>query len=240
MLLKSVEIQANIPAIEKYTFYKCESLTELTLGSNVTLIDEYAFSSCSAIQALEIPDSVVTINRYAFYKCSAVESLTIGNSVQTIGDYAFYGFEKIPALNLPKSVKSIGKYAFKGMAAIDTILLNADISVVDAHAFYGANNATVYTDANPSEVEWSVRWNSSYRPVVWGCTLSEDGKYVVSVTITENTLQNFNAQAVVQGPERAGKRFIGWATSADATVAEYKKEEIVNVPVGTTIYALWA
>ena len=238
--LEKVVIPETVTRIGVRSFYKCESLSNLTLGSNVTLIDEYAFSSCSAIQALEIPDSVVTINRYAFYKCSAVESLTIGNSVQTIGDYAFYGFEKIPVLNLPKSLKTIGKYAFKGLSGLETIVLRSDISSIDAHVFYGASNATVYTDANPGDVEWSKRWNSSYRPVVWGCTLSEDGKYVVSVTITENTLQNFNAQAVVQGPESAGKRFMGWATSADAMEAEYKADEIVNVPVGTTIYAIWA
>lgn len=238
--LEKVVIPDTVTRIGVRSFYKCESLSELTLGSQVAIIDEYAFSSCSSLQELEIPNSVTTINRYAFYKCSAVETLTLSNSVTSIGDYAFYGLEKIPALTLPSSLKSVGKYAFKGLSGIQSILLKADLSVIEAHAFYGAKNATVYTDADASEVEWNKRWNSSYRPVVWGCTLSDDGKYVVSVTITESTLQNFNAQAVIEAPERAGKRFIGWATSADATEGEWKASEIVNVPVGTTIYAIWA
>jgi hypothetical protein len=87
-------------------------------------------------------------------------------------------------------------------------------------------------------MEWSLRWNSSYRPVVFGVELSEDKTYVVSLTITADTFSNLRTESVVTAPTCIGKTFKGWALSENGD-AVYQANDITTLAVGTTIYAIW-
>ena len=243
--LTTLSVPDNVERIGVRAFNKCENLQTITIGA-VETIDDYAFYGCSNLQMINIGDGVKAIGNYAFYNCKTVQMLTIGSGVETIGDYAFYGLENILKITLPESLKSIGKYAFKGAAKVSSMILESSVTEIEENAFYGCNEMTIYTDAMKTAeggfpTGWHYRWNSGYRPVVWGCTLAEDenGSYVVSVAITANTLDNVNATGGLQNPMRAGYTFLGWATQSGATEAEYTADELVNVPVGTTVYAVW-
>ena len=80
--------------------------------------------------------------------------------------------------------------------------------------------------------------------MVWGCVLSDDGTYVVSVEITEKTFTNTyvyydeKVNNEFTGPRRAGYTFMGWATEDGGTVA-YSAAEISQAPIGTVLYAVW-
>lgn len=259
--LQEIEFNDSLATIDEYAFYKCTSLLSLTLPDsmqsigerayykceNLRLIDfggtvrinNYAFYACSALQEVTLPDTVQTVGRNAFYKCTAVKDVVFGAGLQSIGDYAFYGLQELRELNVPTGVE-IGNYVFKGAGKLTSVLVKSEVETIGAHTFYGGTGLTIYTDAkNVDEAGWNNRWNSSYRPVVWGCTLSEDGTYVASVTIEANSLENVMANGGFTAPQRAGYVFIGWATSATATEHAYTASEIVNVPVGTTVYSLW-
>lgn len=67
---------------------------------------------------------------------------------------------------------------------------------------------------------------------------SEDGSYVVSVTVTEDSLLYVNESNTVSAPVREGYTFAGWAMSEGGSVG-YTAEEIGSVPAGTTLYAVW-
>ena len=101
-------------------------------------------------------------------------------------------------------------------------------------------NATIYTTKTEQPENWNVRWNSSYRPVIWGCEVKEDanGKYVYSVTISENSISNTNAKGGITGPERSGYTFKGWATVENGAVV-YSADKIAEAPKGTVLYAVW-
>lgn len=236
--IEAIHLSDNVKTIGNRAFYKNESMKELTLGNSVETIGEYAFNGCSSLETLVLPDSVKSLGKSAFYKCVNVSTLTLGNGLETIGDYAFYGMEKITKLTLPESLKTIGKYAFKGCNGLSAVTIGSNVETIGAHAFYGCKGATFYTDVETLPRDWQARWNSSYRPVVWGCELSEEG-YVVSVTIGENTLQNNNAKGVVGGPNREGYTFLGWATNQTDMQVVYTAEQLVDVEEGTTLYAVW-
>jgi uncharacterized repeat protein (TIGR02543 family) len=158
--------------------------------------------------------------------------------LESIGEYAFYKCASIRSIVLPNSVKQVGRYAFKGCSSIDSLILKNDLKEIGAHAFYGLKAATIYVESDKDLAEWNKYWNSMRRPVVYGCTLSSDKSYVVSVTITETTFFE-NKRATFGAPERKGYRFVGWATEENGEKV-YDAEQVNTAPVGTTLYALWS
>ncbi|MBO4572542.1 MAG: leucine-rich repeat protein [Clostridia bacterium] len=242
--LKSVVLPDTVEEIKDKAFYKCEKVERITLGESLVKVGDYAFSTMPLVRSLVIPDSVVSVGNYSFYKLTGVTSLTLGSSLEEIGNYAFFGMEGVTELSIPASVKRIGNYAFKGMANISSIVIPASVEEMGVHAFYGAKSATFYTNAAENQGGWSERWNSSFRPTVWGCTLSDDNTYVVSVTVGEKTFTNnyvfidTKEQNLFSAPERSGYEFAGWATTENGE-AVYTAEDVVNAPIGTTLYAIW-
>jgi hypothetical protein len=119
--------------------------------------------------------------------------------------------DKVTELNLPASLTTISAYAFKGWNGLTSITLRSDIEMLGEHSFYGCKQATIYTnqtvtknDKGELEYNWNEKFNSSHRPIVWGCTLSDDGTYVVSLTVTETTFENKTAKGGFTDPERTG------------------------------------
>ena len=129
-------------------------------------------------------------------------------------------------------------YAFKGWSGLSGVVLPTSVTFIGDHAFYGCYNATMYTEFTAEELSWSIRWNSSYRPVVFGATLSEDKTYVASLTITESTFANLRAEGGITAPTRANYIFKGWALTENGEVV-YAADKISELAVGTTVYAVW-
>lgn len=233
--IQSVNLPASVREIGDRAFGKCVSLTNLSLGGTEK-IGEHAFTADEKLESIVLPDSVRTVGAYAFYKCSAVGELHLNEGLEHVGDYSFFGLEQVKTLTLPASLKSIGKFAFKGLA-LQSLVLSKEVENISAHAVYGCSALTVYTDAESDPEGWEYRWNSSNRPVVYGCEFAEAG-YVQSVTMTETTLLNKKASNGFSAPERAGYEFIGWAITPSGE-AVYSTEQITEIPTGTTIYSLW-
>lgn len=236
--LREIKLPDTLTSLGERAFYQCAFMSKVEFGTGLDSISAYAFQGCTGLQEVVIPDNIKTIEKNAFYKCSGIQKITFGAGLETIGDYAFYGAEGLTELHIPANV-TVGKYAFKGAHSLTSLVLSKDVKSIGDHAFYGCKQMTVYTDATSAEAAgWSDRWNSSYRPVVWGCTLSDDSMYVVSITVTEDTFSNVNAKFGFKAPEKDGQRAIGWATAQGGEVV-YAVEDIASVPVGTTLYPVW-
>ena len=82
-------------------------------------------------------------------------------------------------------------------------------------------------------------WNRSDRPVMWGCTLSEDKTYVVSFTRNADSISNTYVESGINAPYRKGYTFGGWATEHGSTVAAYTATNVNTAPNGTTLWAIW-
>ena len=77
--------------INAYVFYRCTSLTKVTLGNQVTDIGSYAFSGCIGLISITLPEGLTSIGNSAFSNCTELTSITIPSSVTSIGSNAFYG-----------------------------------------------------------------------------------------------------------------------------------------------------
>ena len=238
--IETLTIPDSVTGLGSRVFYKCEGLKELTIGSGITKIADYTFYNCAAIETINIPEGVVSIGNYAFKGCTALKSLNLPSTVTSIGNYAFMGAENLHSLVIPESVTSIGKHAFRGMTRAKSIILPSSASTVGLHAIYGAFDAVVYVYGNESISAWDSRWNSSYLPVISGCTLSEDNTYLVSFVKDKTNPDNMPIDGSMTAPERSGYNFLGFSTTANATTAEYDMITLLDVPAGTVLYTVWA
>lgn len=238
-MLKEVHIPDTVTEMGKRAFGGCDMLAKVTIGTGLTEISEGAFRNAKALKEVSIPENIQSIGNYAFYKCENIEKVTMAEGIETIGDYAFYGLEKMQRLTLPNSVKGIGMYAFKGCSILQSVVLGDNLETMGKYAFHGCKQMTAYTTAQSLPSGWHARWNSSYRPVIWGCVLSEDGSYVVSVTIGEDTVYNKKTENVIVSPKRVGYTFAGWTAMVDGVEVTYSANEIGSAPIGTQLTAVW-
>ncbi len=234
--LKSVILGNGITEIAERAFYKCENLAEVTFGNSIRTVKERAFYGCSSLKEAILPSSLTEIGNYAFYRCAALQTVSLGNA-ERIGDYAFFGCTSLENAQLPLSLVSIGKQAFRNCAALKSINLQSSVKEIGAHAFYGCNVMTVYTQQTEAPAGWNTRWNSSYRPIVWGCEFAEGG-YLVCFEKNEGSISDLNMKNGLTAPYREGYTFGGWSLSANGK-ADYALADTAQVPSGTLLYAVW-
>lgn len=217
-------------------FGKCESLTSVTFGNNLKEIGDGAFRG-STLSAVTIPDSVEKIGAFAFYGDEKIGEVNFGNGLKEIGAYAFYGVNGLKGISLPAALVTLGNYAFRECENLEAATIASSVSDLGFHSFYWCESLTVYTDADATEKQWLKFWNSSYRPVVYGCTLSEDKSYVVS--FVTGGIENATAAGGVSDPYRKGYLFGGWSADAGAAMGEYTTAQAAALAEGTTLYAVW-
>ena len=159
------ETTYNVTSIGGYAFYKCTSLTSITIPNNVTFIGSSAFSSCTGLTNITIPDSVVTIGDYAFAGCSSLTNITInskklGKSTnEGIGMRIFSQCTNIQKIvyNVPSGSDAnfgfyrkewLGKWEYKyyygtwldDVDNIDTLVIGSDVTYIPNYCFYNKTN----------------------------------------------------------------------------------------------------
>ncbi len=102
--LTSVTIGNDVTSIGNYAFYGCSNLTSVTIGNGVTSIGYEAFSWCSRLTSIVIPDSVTSIAGSAFYDCDSLTSITVeeGNAYYASQDGALYNKDKTELICVPE------------------------------------------------------------------------------------------------------------------------------------------
>ena len=68
-------------SIRSYVFYRCGSLTSVTLPNSITSIGYSAFECCSSLTSITIPSSIKCIGKYAFFYCNKLKNVVIGDKV---------------------------------------------------------------------------------------------------------------------------------------------------------------
>ena len=68
-------------SIRGYVFYRCGSLTSVTLPNSITSIGYSAFECCSSLTSITIPSSIKCIEKYAFFYCNKLKNVVIGDKV---------------------------------------------------------------------------------------------------------------------------------------------------------------
>ena len=116
----------------------------------------------------------------------------------------------------------IGNYAFRGCSSLFGITLSLSVTTLGNHVFYGCNTLTIYCESKAAGENWGARWNSGYRPVVYGCVLSSDKSFVQAVE--KSAVENYR---LVDGEP------------VNTVTAPVRRGNVCDAPDGTTLYAVW-
>ena len=128
--------------IGDYAFYKCRSLTSITIPDSVTSIGELAFYNCTSLTSITIPDSVTSIGSSAFRECSSLTNITIPDGVTSIGSFLFYECTSLTSITIPNSVTSIGVGAFRSCRSLESIIVDEGNTV-----YHSDGNCLIETES---------------------------------------------------------------------------------------------
>ena len=232
-----IAIPDSVTFIGERAFFQCPNLTSVKLGSGIKEIPEYCFYGCEKLESLIISEGTEVIGNGAFRLCKSLKNMSLASTVTTIGDTAFMGCESLEALTLPTSLTKIGSGAFRSLKSLTSIILPSSVTEIGSNAFYGCNALTIYTNAKMSS-DKKIEWNTSWRPIVFGCTLSENSDSVIFITVGDSIVNSNALGGISALPKIAGYEFKGWSTTSQGSV-EYEASEITSAPAGTTLYAIW-
>ena len=140
---KSIEFPDGVTFAvdEGHQFYKCHSLTNVTLPSDLTDISAYMFSEC-ALRELTLPETINRIYNRAFYS-SSLRTITIPAACKQIDSYAFGNCDYLTTVTFKGTPESIATNVFNSCEShIDIYVPWAEGEVADAP--WGATNATIH------------------------------------------------------------------------------------------------
>ena len=146
--MTSVTIPSSVIYIGEYAFWDCSSMTSVTIPSSVTSIGEAAFWDCSSMTSVTIPNSMTSIGKRLFEDCSGLTSVNIPNSVTSIGEDAFSGCNGLTTIEIPNSVTSIGESAFSRCIGLTSIEIPNSVTSIGEGAFYGCSGLTSVSIGN--------------------------------------------------------------------------------------------
>ena len=169
-----ITFDADVTTIGGRAFYRCYSLTSITIPDSVTTIGEKAFTYCTnlvefngklasedgrcliidgvlnnfapaGLTSYTIPDSVTTIGDYSFDGYDRLTSITIGDSVTTIGNSAFWACSSLTSVTIGDSVTTIGDYAFLGCKSLTSVTIPDSVTTIGDYAFRSCGILTSVT-----------------------------------------------------------------------------------------------
>ena len=138
----------KVTSIGQETFFKCSSLTSITIPDSVTSIGEWAFLGCSSLTSITIPNSVTSIGDRALYGCSSLSSINVSDNNKYYCDIdgilfnkdkteiiKYPGKKEGTAYQIPNSVTSIGDSAFRWCSNLTNIAIPDSVTSIGDEAF---------------------------------------------------------------------------------------------------------
>ena len=149
-----------------YKYYRCSSLTSVTIPNSVTSINAYTFGGCSALSSIVIPNSVKNIGAHAFSGCS-LASVDIPNSVESIGAYAFSSCSSLTSVTIPNSVTTIGDNAFIWCSNLNNVTVYLEDPItINSSTFSNSTNATLYVPIGSKDSYLAANYWKNFKNII--------------------------------------------------------------------------
>lgn len=173
-----VILQEGVTSIGNYAFFRCKSLTSVSVPSTITYIGKYAFYECAKLTSFYIPEGVTYIGLDAFEDCQRIKEFTVPHTVTYIGSEAF-------RTNWLYDTKCATLYVHEDSAA-HLYALNHDSSYVLTKHTYEAHRCTV---CNHIEAGFEV-----FSGTTGSCTWSLDNETLILTISGTGAMEDYHAQ----------------------------------------------
>ena len=141
-----------VTSIRGEAFFKCASMTSVTIPDSVTNIGHFAFSNCSSLTTIAFGKNVKSIGRYVFEECRKLTSIDLPYGIETIEKQTFFNCTSLKNINIPITVKEIHENAFFNCDSLTSVTIPEGVTYLGNGAFADCNNITSATI--PDSVEF--------------------------------------------------------------------------------------
>ncbi len=141
-------IPGSVTRIENYAFYRCISLTGVTLPNGLQSIGYGAFEDCDGLTSMTIPASVTSLQAGSFSDCNNLTAITVTepNGSYTSQDGVLFNDDlttliQFPAgksgfYTVPSTVTTISIVAFINADGLTGVTLPDGLTILGSGAFY--------------------------------------------------------------------------------------------------------
>ncbi len=254
-------------------FYNCYQLDGVVLPQGLTSIPNMVFYYNTSLTSIFIPKTITSIEVRAFYQCTSLVEVDIedGSLLATFGASSFANNTSLVRIEIPSERKvTFGQNAFTGCIALKQVILHSlEVAVLQGSDttqmfLYGADNATLYVDADlvPSYKNGVVIYSDRVKPYYSKVSYMIDNKtpyqHLVGNTPTQYVFDNLtdnlvadenvlDAPVTVQtgngwGWNKDGLTFGGWGyykNATDTTLSIFNFATQVVGEEGIVLYAIW-
>lgn len=102
--LKSVVLPEGVEVIDRWAFYYCTSLREVSIPSTVKSIGEEAFRICRMLDSVIFPEGLESVAALTFSGCVFLRNVSLPASVKELGARAFLGCKRLEQVTLGERV----------------------------------------------------------------------------------------------------------------------------------------
>ena len=179
---------------------------------SVTSIGDWAFQGCSELADIKIPEKVTSIGNCAFKNCTSLTTIKIPDSVTSIGESAFNGCSSLHHVDLPYVIPTISQAAFDN---------------VNTHYYYPGYRGDFVSQAQKKIATGIIGMESPTYSLVHcysdvsfdanGGSFADGGTQKKVEKIWSATKLTQEQVDSIGMPKRAGKIFLGWNTTSNAT-----------------------